>query len=340
MPKYRGQIEDWLDEESLRAGRISKKHVIKKSPKIHTALSLEEANATVVEVFPKQCRTQMDDGTEYLCSYRRASVFLSPRKSIPEGFREKAPVAVGDRVLIKVMNDLKAAIVVGVASRRNQLMRPLEEHEKLIHVIVSNIDLLCIVSSVAEPAFSPGLVDRFLIAAQLEAITPLLVINKMDLQDAKSQKPWALYQTQGLEIFELSAKSEMGVNSFLDRLRGNITVFCGHSGVGKTSLLNRLLGTPVGRTGKINPITGKGRHTTTGAILFNGPDNTNLIDTPGIREFGLFGLMPQDLSSYFQEFKGLQCAQRGCLHDLETDCDAKALPRYSSYIRILRTLEK
>jgi ribosome biogenesis GTPase / thiamine phosphate phosphatase len=345
VPKFRGDSEDWLDEEaeSLR----SKKHAGKNKKKIRqaVAISVEETNATVTEVFPNLCKALLDTAKstpiEFLCSYRRASVFSGVGRQVPEGYRERAPVAVGDRILLKPI-DSKKGIVEALALRHNQLSRPLAEREKMLHVLVSNIDLLCIVAATQNPLFVPGIVDRFLIASQSESIPVVLIINKADLQmstaNPGSIPPWQVYKQLGFEVIEVSARTGSGFPFILNRISRKTVAFCGHSGVGKTALMNRLLGEGLGKVGAVNAVTGKGKHTTTGAVLFQGPDASRLIDTPGIKEFGLFGLKAEVLASFFPEFIGLECTSRHCLHQEEQKCQARALPRYKSYQRIIKTL--
>lgn len=341
VPKFRGGSDDWLDDEeaSARRERLAGKN--KKTVGQAKAISFEETNATVTEVFPGLCKALMDQGESspkiYLCSYRRASVFSGVGRQVPEGFRERAPLAVGDRVLLKP-TDSENGVIEALAGRRNQLSRPVAEREKILHVLVSNIDLLCIMASTRDPLFVPGIVDRFLIAAQAESIPSVIVVNKIDLQ-MEPQKPWDVYRDLGFDVVEVSAKFRSNLDELLSRILGKRVAFCGHSGVGKTSLMNRLLGDVLGRVGEVNAVTGKGKHTTTGAVLFRGPESSQWIDTPGIKEFGLFGLQCEELAGFFPEFVSLDCTRQGCLHWEEPDCQARDLPRYLSYQRIFKTLK-
>src|SRR5207302_1748888 len=129
-----------------------------------------------------------------------------------------------------------------------------------------------------------------------------------------------------------------GIHELRERLRDQAVVFCGHSGVGKTSLLRALLMTQVGRVGSVSQVTGKGKHTTTGSVMLEGPGDSRWIDTPGVREFGLAHLLPEALVRFFPELRNLRCAVEGCLHEGEEGCAAMQLPRYPSYRRILESL--
>ena len=324
-PKFKGDSDDWLDEEE--SSGISRSSGKKKLKSKSVSLPDDEANAVVVEVFPNQCAVRMDVAQlEFLCTYRRAS--LVGKKD--DETRERSPVAVGDRVLVQTL-DHQSGVIEGVCERKNQLARPAPARATK-HVLVSNVDLLVMVAAAQNPDFSPGLVDRFLVAAAAQKIDVILCINKIDLnQDASA---WSLYRDIGILVIEVSAKREMGISELRAAIGDRRTVFCGHSGVGKTSLLNVLLNQSK-KVAEISESTGKGRHTTTAAVLLRG---SSFIDTPGVREFGLFGMSPEQLVQYFPEFSKLKCKAVSCLHAGETGCQATALPRYSSYRRIFESL--
>src|SRR4051812_45440881 len=183
-PKFRGDSEDWLDEEESEGAASSRPAGAAKprsaaSQSRAEPLPREQANATVAEVFPNRCRVRADgDHAELLCSYRRATLFRHG-----EEFRERSPVAVGDRVKVS-RSSPQAGVVEGLCQRRNSLIRPAPHQEKVRHVIAANIDDLVIVTSAREPFFTPGLVDRYLVAAAAEGIQPLICLNKVDLLTA------------------------------------------------------------------------------------------------------------------------------------------------------------
>ena len=344
-PKFRGDSSDWLDdEESSTSGARATRPGRAKKGNAQT-IDPSEANAVVAEVFPNQCRVRLnpdarpsEDLIEILCSYRRAGVIN--QSGTKAGNKERSPVAVGDRVKVSVNPD-KSGLVQGVCERRNFLARPAPGRDaKNVHVVAANLDLLVIVASVNSPEFSPGLIDRYLVAAGAAGIQPLLCVTKVDLlaSDLTSARPWNIYRDIGIHTIESSAKRGVGLDLLLKELVGKVVVFCGHSGVGKTSLLRGLLGSDVGRVGELSSSTGKGRHTTTGAILLNGPDKSEWIDTPGIREFGISEVKPESLASFFPELLSLECGQKGCLHAGEEHCQAIGLPRYTSYRRIFESL--
>lgn len=348
MPKFKGNQEDWLDEEddtegSSQGGRTSltKK---KKRPQRPPLLPPEEANAWVAEVFPKQCRVIMDDPelhsqgqSELLCNYRRAGMFGDTENQE----RERTPVAVGDRVVARKIGE-SDGIVDSLCQRKNRLLRPAPGREEQLHVIASNVDLLVVVASVAAPDFAAGLLDRYLVAAEAAGIAALVCISKADLWDPKqtgAPAPWRVYADAGYELVEVSSKTGEGIAALRANLaRGGVTVFCGQSGVGKTSLLRELLGRPdFGSIGGISEATGRGRHTTTGTQLLKVADGY-WIDTPGVREFGLSDVDETTLAHCFPELRDLGCPRSRCLHDGEKGCLAIHLSRYASYRRILASL--
>ena len=183
-PKFKGDSDDWLDNERLgKKGR-------KRPQKVVQARGLDlpwiQANATVEEVYPKQCRVRMDgEGQAFLCSYRWAEIM---NRSKTEA-RERTPVCVGDRVLVDT-EDHRSGVVTGICSRKNSLVRPApgRDGQKHYHALAANLDVLVIVASVTEPEFSPGLIDRFLIAAEVQKIPVLICASKMDLWKVQGSK--------------------------------------------------------------------------------------------------------------------------------------------------------
>lgn len=317
-------------------------------------MALEETNGTVAEVYPNVCSVKLDEsGHRILCNYKRNSVFglkLNPAPFDEENqkWRERAPVAVGDRVKVQSFGSADG-VVEGVALRKNFLARPAPgRDEGIVHVIAANIDVLCVVSSAAQPEFTPGLVDRFFVAAEFQEIEPVLCINKVDLlkkSEKSEQAPWRGYEELGYPVIETSAKTKEGLKELKARLIGKKVVFAGHSGVGKTSLLSALTEHDVGKVGAVSDVTGKGRHTTTGAILLDAPGDSIWIDTPGVREFGLLGITPEVLPTLFREFRNLTCPSEGCQHVFEESseepaCPAISLARYASYRRIWTSLSE
>ncbi|ARA92471.1 ribosome small subunit-dependent GTPase A [Rhodothermaceae bacterium RA] len=262
------------------------------------------------------------------------------------------PVAVGDRVTIRLEPD-DSGLITEIHPRRNQLSRRAAGRRVgLEHVIAANIDMAWAVQSVRLPKINPGFIDRFIVMAEVNEITPGLVINKTDLLREKDRAEidalHDLYAGLGYTVLRTSTVTGEGVEAFREALRDRTSVVAGPSGVGKSSLLNAVEPGLGLRTGEVSLKTRKGRHTTTYASLLPLSFGGFVVDTPGIREFGLIDLDPADLGHYFREFKPYlhDCHFPNCTHDHEPDCAVKAAveeghiteARYTSYLNILDSL--
>lgn len=319
--------DDWRDEEEVRARPPGAKKSVHCRRKI---LQPEEGNGTVTELFPNQSAVLLD-GAERpsLCGYRMSTLAFGAVN------RERSPVCAGDRVRVE------AGVIVGRCERRNQLIRPAPNaRDPLLHVLAANVDCLVIVAAARDPEFSAGIVDRFLVAASTQKIRQILCVNKMDLLGLGEARPWAHYPGIGVALVETSACEGRGTDRLEALLRGKTAVFCGQSGVGKTSLLRRLLGDEsYGRTGAVNERSGMGRHTTSGAVMLPGRDESSLIDTPGVMNFGLIGLKRGDLLVHFPELHAAAAkCPPNCSHDGAPSCRLLNLPRYASYRAIRDSL--
>jgi ribosome biogenesis GTPase len=167
----------------------------------------------------------------------------------------------------------------------------------------------------------------------------VICVTKVDLLEEGGTRPWDIYTRLGLKVWEICSLTGQGVPELRSELEGKTVVFCGRSGAGKTSLLSALLGGDAGRVGEVSEATGKGKHTTTSAVLLGGPGASRWIDTPGVREFGLADIDPARLKDYFPELVGLECELGdSCEHAGEPGCKAASLERHASYLRILESL--
>jgi ribosome biogenesis GTPase len=293
-------------------------------------LAASEGNATVVEIYPNQAAVRPDgEAGRRLCGYRMSALAFGG------GLRERSPVCVGDRVLTA------GGVITGRCVRRNRLIRSApNSRDPLLHVIAANVDSLVIVAAAREPEFSAGIVDRFLVAASSQGIGAVLCVNKTDLLRPGDAKAWSHYAAAGAAVVETSARRGHGAQALAALLQGQTAVFCGHSGVGKTSLLRRLLGDELmGRVGELSGATGMGKHTTTGAVMLAAPDGSFWIDTPGIMNFSLVDVPRAGLLRHFPELaKAAEGCPEGCGHDAEPGCALKGLPRWRSYRQILGSL--
>jgi ribosome biogenesis GTPase len=233
---------------------------------------------------------------------------------------------------------------VRVLPRRTMLRRREEGGER---VLAANVDHLVIVSAVG-PQFRPGLIDRMLVAAEVDGIVPLIVLNKTDLPEAtESLAEAARYRDLGYDVLPTSVVTGQGLDGLAARTRGRVSALAGHSGVGKSSILNRLAPDAARAVAEVNPVTRKGRHTT--AVAEGYPCGGGiLIDLPGIREFGLAGVEPRRLARAMPDLRGpaAECRFADCAHEVEPGCAVRAAvdagvihpARYQSYLRMLESV--
>ncbi|HOE67118.1 MAG TPA: ribosome small subunit-dependent GTPase A [Candidatus Hydrogenedentes bacterium] len=255
-------------------------------------------------------------------------------------------LAPGDAVQVAFEGD--KPFVRGVATRRTWLSR-LAIGRVQEQVIAANVDVLLIVTAAAQPAFKRGLVDRFLIAAQHGGVEPALCINKIDLTGGVIPEAARTYQEAGLPVYLTSCTTREGVPDLWRSLRGKRAVFAGHSGVGKSSLINAYAPELAIATQTISNSNEKGKHTTTQSRIYSLPGGIQVIDTPGIRQLGLWGVSKEELHHYFPEMERLagNCRFRNCSHVHEPGCSVlEALEsgelsrlRYASYLRIRESLD-
>jgi ribosome biogenesis GTPase len=254
--------------------------------------------------------------------------------------RHIGDVSIGDQVLFSPARRR----IEDVLPRRTVLSRADPHNPRLERVIAANVDVVVNVVSLKNPPLRPGLIDRYLIAIGKSGAEPLLCVNKIDLLASPEElDPLRPYQDVGIQVILCSAATGAGLEPLSAALAGKLCVFAGHSGVGKSSLLNALDPHLQITTGSVSAANEKGRHTTTSSALYKLPNGATVIDTPGIREFGLWDVTRDDLRRYYHEFDAHQCAFSDCTHTHEPECAVKqavtsgAIPeaRYESYARIL-----
>jgi len=257
-------------------------------------------------------------------------------------------LAPGDRVLVEQDQDGND-VVRGIGERKSRLLRYAPRHRGVEkQLIAANVDLLLIVAAAARPPFRPGLIDRFLIAARLGDVEPALCVNKMDLVD-KEPEHVSIYRELGIQVCSTSCVTGRGLETLRSLLTNKISVFAGHSGVGKSSLLCALDPQVRVFTREVSEATQRGKHATTASRLYELHGNIRVIDTPGIRTLGLWNVGPDELALYFPDIAsfGGDCRFRNCTHIHEPGCavlaavagEQLAPERYASYKRIRETLE-
>ncbi|MCI7270296.1 MAG: ribosome small subunit-dependent GTPase A [Prevotella sp.] len=276
-----------------------------------------------------------------------------------KGIRSTNPVAVGDFVTI-LPNQEGTAFITAIDDRRNYIIRKSQNLSKQSHIIAANVDQACLVVTIAHPETSTTFIDRFLASAEAYRVPVILIFNKTDILDEDERRyldmMMQLYRTVGYECVALSAETGDGVDVLMPMLEGKTTLFSGNSGVGKSTLLNRLVPGLNLRTSEISDAHDTGTHTTTFSEMIPLPVKAEtsarswLIDTPGIRGFGTFDMEPEEICSYFKEiFKfSADCRFSNCTHTHEPGCAVLkaveehyiALSRYNSYISMLNDKEE
>jgi len=263
------------------------------------------------------------------------------------GIKDTNPVVVGDRVEYGVEKD-GSGVITAIAPRKNYIERKSTNLSKIRHLIAANIDLAFLVVTLREPRTSLGFIDRFLVAAEGFRIPVCLVFNKMDLYNEAEQKVVdelsALYERIGYLTRRTSVVNGEGIDGLREMVRGKVCLFSGHSGTGKSALISAIDPTLNLRTGDISRVHNKGKHTTTFAEMFPMAGGY-MVDTPGIKEFGLIQYKKEEIRDYFPEIRAYNncCKFDDCSHTHEPGCRVQeavengdiALTRYLNYIAIL-----
>jgi ribosome biogenesis GTPase len=265
------------------------------------------------------------------------------------------PIAVGDNIIFEADDEnINTGIISKISDRRNYIIRvsPHNRHHK--HIIASNLDTALVVATVASPRTSMGFIDRFLITAEAYHIPAVIVFNKLDVLKEKHkallEEYTHIYQQAGYKVYHIVALQPETVQPLIADLKDKTTLFSGHSGVGKSTLINQLIPDIGLRTHEVSEWSGKGQHTTTFAEMFDLPGGGRIIDTPGVKEFGLIDLKKEELSHYFPEMRRVMndCKFNNCLHINEPGCAVKdalnagviSVDRYASYMTIMDTIEE
>jgi ribosome biogenesis GTPase len=264
------------------------------------------------------------------------------------------PVAVGDEVEIEIENDIEqTAVITNIYDRKNYIARATPHHGWQRHIVASNINQLLIFATLKAPRTSRGFIDRFLVTAEAFHVPPIIVFNKADLYRKKEMHQFEerkyIYTSIGYAILLTSMETCEGIDDLKNTLKDKTTLIGGHSGVGKSTFINAIIPELMLRTRDVSDWSGKGMHTTTFAEMFDLPFGGRVIDTPGLREFGLTDITKQELSHYFPEMRARlnDCQFNDCIHINEPGCAVKkaveerkiASERYISYCNILESIE-
>ncbi|HEX3578394.1 MAG TPA: ribosome small subunit-dependent GTPase A [Thermoanaerobaculia bacterium] len=343
--KKRGRQDDDWNEPVARRGGKRRKPSEPDDGAIETGawgtvpdVDLHDA-AIVIQIGSGRCRL-FHDQREFDC--------IVPAELAK---RQKSALAVGDRVVTEITDGM--CRLAGVLARRTVLSRPDPLNPRVQRLIAANIDVVIHVVSVKAPPLRPRLIDRFLIAIQRGGAQAAICVNKIDLLDdherARELATLDPYRALGVPVIPCSVKAGEGITELRSLVEGKTCALVGHSGVGKSSILNALDERLEIATGELHK-RGTGRHTTTASTLHDLGGGTYLIDTPGIREFGLWNLTLDSLRDYFPEFSepGEYCRFNDCTHLPEPGCAVKeraesgelSRARYEAYVRLAEDLSQ
>jgi len=267
-----------------------------------------------------------------------------------KGSKATNPVVVGDKVDVIFQDEEQTGIIESIKSRRNYIVRRATKLSRQSHVIAANLDQACLIVTLAFPRTSTGFIDRFLITSEAYHIPAAIIFNKLDIYDDQSlsqlEELTAIYSSAGYPCVSVSALRGDNLDRLHSLLAGKINLLSGHSGVGKTELINAIIPGLNLRTRKLSAFHQKGMHTTTFAEMFPLSNGGFIIDTPGIREFGLYDFKPEEIAERYPEMRQWMhlCKYYNCTHVHEPGCAVKEavnsgkipLSRYQNYLNILQ----
>lgn len=266
-----------------------------------------------------------------------------------KGIRSTNPLAVGDRVTYTYYEADGVGLINRIEDRHNYIIRKATRLSKQSHIIAANIDQAIVIVTLASPRTSTGFIDRFLVTAEAYHIPAVLVFNKIDMifgkQAVTLNQLTELYESLGYKCYRTSALMNSGIEEVRDLLKDKVSLISGHSGVGKTALINAIEPGLLRKVGNISDYHQKGKHTTTFAEMLLLSQGGFIIDTPGIKEFGLVNFDKQEIAERFPEMRQLmhQCQFNNCTHVHEPGCAVKVAlskglinnTRYKNYISII-----
>jgi ribosome biogenesis GTPase len=268
-----------------------------------------------------------------------------------DGIKSTNPIAVGDYVDFELEknSDVVTGVINNICERKNYVLRKSVNLSKQTHILASNIDIVFLIITISSPVTSTNFIDRFLLTSNAYSINTVLLFNKIDLLDNTEKKVLKklieIYTNIGYKCYEISAKNKFNTDKVEYLMKDKVSMFGGHSGVGKSTLINSLQPNLNLRTNNISVQHSQGQHTTTNAELYDLDFGAKIIDTPGIRGFGIVDFNKSDIKNYFPEFYKLlnQCKFNDCLHVNEPKCIVKqfvkegkiANSRYENYLQIL-----
>ena len=306
---------------------------------------------------------QAQKGTVVRCTGNWSSVMLNDGTIVEsnlrgqfrlKGIKTTSPITVGDEVSVTIDEKTGQGVIEIIEERKNYVIRKSVNLSKQAHIIASNLDQAVIIATVEQPRTSFGFIDRFLCTSEAYGIPAAVVLNKIDLYTSDKatellEKYTTVYKSVGYPVFLVSAITGEGVDELDEWMKDRRTLVSGHSGVGKSTLINALHPKLDLKTGDISEVHSKGKHTTTFAEMFPLENGGFIIDTPGIKEFGMIDMEAHEVSHYFPEMFKISehCRFNNCTHQNEPNCTVKnavekwIIPesRYTSYLSIVDSIK-
>ena len=302
---------------------------------------------TVVKSTGMWYTVKLEDGTRMPCRVKG--------KFRLKGLKLTNPIAVGDLVTVEQEENLDTGSIVAILPRKNYVVRQSPRKKHFLHLLACNIDQALLIVTLKEPSFKPGFIDRFLLTTTPQDIPTTIVVNKADLLDEEENMMFGglkiIYEEIGYPVLLVSGLTGQGMEELRAHLKGKTTLVSGHSGVGKSTLANKIQEGLELKTQELSDYSGKGQHTTTFAEMHELAMGGALIDTPGIKELAFINMEPLDIAHNFPEFFRVSkdCKFHDCLHLNEPKCAVKAAIetgeiselRYTNYMKLMEeTMEQ
>lgn len=347
MAKYKHKQD--IKRSPVRQGRTTKRILIKKSGKIPDIAVYGSVVASIGKVTIVKPEGQSFEYENFVACFIAGTIISKNEYS--------SIIAVGDKVYYLPIDEkdketgLQKGSIVAIDTRETMIARKTPGKGISENVIAANIDNLIILMSAFDPVYNKRLIDRYLIAAEAGGVTPAICINKMDLVEDRDffYEDLQIYMELGIKVMFISALDNSNIEEIRDYINGKSSLLSGVSGSGKSTLINALIGIEMQPVSKISEKTQKGKHKTTSVKMFKSQNDTYIIDSPGIREFGLLGIKKNDISLYFHDFDEFfpDCKYYSCNHIHEPGCaviDAVEKgfidpERYQSYVNIFESIE-
>ena len=297
-------------------------------------------------------------GSWYICKTEDGKFWNARMKGkfkIDKEIKSTNPIAVGDTVTVAIENEEQNSLMITqIDARKNYLVRTSPHNKNQKHIVAANLDQSILIATLHNPKTSLGFIDRFLVSCEVYHLKAILMFNKADLLDEDDmllfEKIKNIYTKIGYEVYLISAEKTEGISVFKNIIANKISLLTGHSGVGKSTIINIVLPQQDLYTQEVSDWSGKGMHTTTFAQMYDLIDGGQIIDTPGIRELGIVNVTRTELGGYFPEIKKelVHCKYNNCTHQMEPQCAViEAVKngiiseeRYINYLKIFETIEE